>query len=480
MKSRYAATHRRSWREKTAAVLGVLSVVMMSGGLVLMTSGSAQATQDVHKSYVCKYTNTPGGGSELSQKGQNPIWVANSAIAGKDVLVSVGDRFGDGQGYSVVIVANTEKLTPEPAVGACPAPENPPAKTPVTPSYPSATDPSCRAAGELVVPSQPAGVVVTGGGADGAGPGTYTFEFAPDSTHVFPQGTDTSRTVTVQPQLSGDACPQEATSVTPAYPSVTPPSCTADGTLVVPSQPNGVSVSGGAANGSGPGTYTFTYAPASGSFVFPAGTDTSRTVTVQPKKAGTDCPSEVTQPTLVTPNAPSQTEPTCATAGSISAPAAQAGVVVTSTDLGNGTTRFDSAAATGYTFGAGNAQTVSHTVTAKPKKTGADCGEVQGVDDSANDPSTPTPAEPEVEGTSAGRTPAVKGAGVKGVAVKGTAAVRGTSAAVPNAVDAGLAGAPLTDVRVLVGQALLGGGLLLLAGAAWSGVGLRRRGDVPA
>ncbi|HET9759327.1 MAG TPA: hypothetical protein VFP51_06220 [Nocardioidaceae bacterium] len=465
-------------------MLGALSVVMMSGGLVLMTGGSAQAAQDIHKSYVCKYTNTPGGGSELSQRGQNPIWVDNSSIAGKDVPVSVGDRFGDGQGYSVVIVANTEKLTPEPPVSACPAPENPPAKTSVTPSYPSATDPSCQTAGRLVVPSQPAGVLVTGGGQDGAGPGTYTFEYAPDSTHVFPAGTDTSRTVTVLPQLSGDACPRAATSVTPAYPSATSPSCAAAGALVVPSQPAGVSVSGGAANGSGPGTYTFTYAPASASYVFPAGTDTTRTVTVLPQKAGADCPGEVEQPTLVTPNAPSQTEPTCTTAGSITAPAAQTGVVVTSTDLGNGATRFVSVPAAGYTFGAGNAQTVSQTVTAKPRQSGSACGEVQGVDEGVDDPSTPvTPStpEPEVEGTSAGRTPAVKGTHVSRTpVVKGTTAVRGTSAAVPNAVDAGLAGAPLTDVRVLVGQALLGGGLLLLAGAAWSGLGLRRRGDVPA
>jgi hypothetical protein len=140
--------------------------------------------------------------------------------------------------------------------------------------------------------------------------------------------------------------------------------------------------------------------------------------------------------------------------------------------------------AAGYTFGAGNAQTVSQTVTAKPRQSGSACGEVQGIDDAVGDPSTPvTPSrpEPEVEGTSAGRTPAVKGTHVSRTpVVKGTTAVRGTSAAVPNAVDAGLAGAPLTDVRVLVGQALLGGGLLLLAGAAWSGLGLRRRGDVPA
>ena len=182
-----------------------------------------------------------------------------------------------------------------------------------------------------------------------------------------------------------------------------------------------------------------------------------------------ECPNEEL-PTLVTPNAPSQTEPTCTTAGAITAPAAQTGVVVTSTDLGNGATRFDSAPASGYTFGAGNAQAVSHTVTAKPKKTGVECAEVEGVDESIDEPPTSTPNEPEVEGIDASRTPPVVRAPV----------VKGTEAFVPNAVDAGLAGAPLTDVRVLVGQALLGGGLLLLAGAAWSGLGLRRRGELQA
>jgi hypothetical protein len=395
-------TRRHSWRARTTAVLGALSVVMMSGGLVLMTSGSAQATQDdtIHKSYVCKYVNKPGGGTELDQTGQNPIWVDNHSIAGKDT-VAVGDKFADAHGYSVVIVANTDKLDPEPSLGACGEPEQPPATTSVTPSYPSATDPTCAAAGHLVVPSQP----------------------------------------------------------------------------------SGVTVSGGAADGSGPGSYTFTYAPASSSYVFPAGTATSKTVTVLGQKSGDECSSDV-QPTLVTPNAPSQTEPTCTTAGSITAPAAQTGVVVTSTDLGNGAKRFDSAPATGYTFGAGNAQSVSHTVTAKPKKTGAACAEVEGTDDSTDEPSTPTPGEPEVEGTNASRTPPVVKAPVVKAPVVKAPVVKGTSAvvpnAVPNAVDAGLAGAPLTDVRVLVGQALLGGGLLFLAGAAWSGLGLRRRGDLQA
>ena len=138
--------------------------------------------------------------------------------------------------------------------------------------------------------------------------------------------------------------------------------------------------------------------------------------------------------------------------------------------------------ATGYTFGAGNAQSVSHTVTAKPRKSGAVCAEVEGTDDSTDEPSTPTPDEPEIEGTNASRTPPVVKAPVVKAPVVKAPVVKGTSAvvpnAVPNAVDAGLAGAPLTDIRVLVGRALLGGGLLLLAGAAWSGLGLRRRGDV--
>ena len=213
-------------------------------------------------------------------------------------------------------------------------------------------------------------------------------------------------------------------------------------------------------------TTTTTYSFAEGAWHANAPTGVKASTGFRDATAG-ECPSNVQQPTLVSPNAPSQTEPTCTTAGSITAPAAQTGVVVTSTDLGHGARRFDSVPASGYTFGAGNAQSVSHTVTAKPRKSGAVCAEVEGTDDSTDEPSTPTPDEPEIEGTNASRTPPV---------VKGTSAV--VPNAVPNAVDAGLAGAPLTDVRVLVGRALLGGGLLLLAGAAWSGLGLRRRGDV--
>ncbi len=389
-------------------MLGALSVVMMSGGLVLMTSGSAQAS----------VTNT-------------------------DNVTICHDPQGNGNtgnGYTIETVDPFSIIKDSGHDGH---------------------------AGDIIP--------------------TFTYNFDQGSHHY--EGTYSGKNTDKASWIGSNcAAPAPKTSVSPNYPSATDPTCAAAGHLVVPSQPTGVTVSGGAADGSGPGSYTFTYAPASSSYVFPSGTATSKTVTVLAKKSGDECTNDV-QPTLVTPNAPSQTEPTCTTAGAITAPAAQTGVVVTSTDLGNGATRFDSVPATGYTFGAGNAQSVSHTVTAKPKKTGAGCAEVEGTDDSTGQPSTPTPDEPEVEGTNASRTPsAVKAPVVKAPVVKAHVAnapvVKGTSAvvpnAVPNAVDAGLAGAPLTDVRVLLGQALLGGGLLLLAGAAWSGLGLRRRGDLQA
>ncbi len=61
--------------------------------------------------------------------------------------------------------------------------------------------------------------------------------------------------------------------------------CSADGSLDVPEQPNGVLVS---AVGSAPGLVTLTFSPASG-FAFPAGTVTERTFDVPAKLTGTDC-----------------------------------------------------------------------------------------------------------------------------------------------------------------------------------------------
>ena len=109
------------------------------------------------------------------------------------------------------------------------------------------------------------------------------------------------------------------------------------------------------------------------------------------------------------------------------------------------------------------------TVPAGYTATNGVCAEVLGTEESAGPSENGN--DPEVEGISAGRSPAT---------VKGTeATVKGTSSVVPNAIDAGLAGAQ-SDVRLLVGQALVGVGLLLATASLWSGPGLRRRGGVQA
>ncbi len=77
-------------------------------------------------------------------------------------------------------------------------------------------------------------------------------------------------------------------SATPVYPAVTPATCTSAGALTVPTNPQNVTVTRTPETGSGPGTYTFTYAPTAG-FTFPAGTATTKTVTVPDQKSGATC-----------------------------------------------------------------------------------------------------------------------------------------------------------------------------------------------
>ncbi|MGN6722368.1 MAG: InlB B-repeat-containing protein [Marmoricola sp.] len=110
----------RSRSRTFAALLGVVGLILMSAGLSLVVQGSASAaTAKVHKSYVCKYVDKPGQPERL-QSGQNPIWVDNHSLLGYNGLVTVGQQFKDAQGRSVVIVANTVKLNPEPSISSCP------------------------------------------------------------------------------------------------------------------------------------------------------------------------------------------------------------------------------------------------------------------------------------------------------------------------------------------------------------------------
>jgi LPXTG-motif cell wall-anchored protein len=102
------------------------ALTMVFGASALLAPSANAAPTKVHKSYVCKYVGTPGENERL-QTGNNPIFVDNNSITketGKDT-VSVGDEFADKQGRSVVIVANTLKLDPEPTIKDCPAPDNP-------------------------------------------------------------------------------------------------------------------------------------------------------------------------------------------------------------------------------------------------------------------------------------------------------------------------------------------------------------------
>ncbi len=99
---------------------GVLTAVGV-GIVGMMPQASAASGDPIHKSYVCKYVGTPGVDERLQPSDQNPIFVDNSSLTGKDNLTFVGETFSDAQGRSVVIVANTGKLDPEPTVANCPA-----------------------------------------------------------------------------------------------------------------------------------------------------------------------------------------------------------------------------------------------------------------------------------------------------------------------------------------------------------------------
>lgn len=107
--------------KKTVAIAAASSISL--GAAMMLAAPAVQAKENdkkVHKSYVCKYVGTPGVDERL-QTGQNPIWVDNHSLTGeKDSLVKVGDTFSDKHGKSVVIIANTAKITPEPSVSLCP------------------------------------------------------------------------------------------------------------------------------------------------------------------------------------------------------------------------------------------------------------------------------------------------------------------------------------------------------------------------
>lgn len=143
-------------------LLATLGLLLASSGLAVLTGVSAGAEPPIHKSYVCKYVQKPGA-FELLQGGGNPIWVDNESMTGKDAAVTEGDRFSDGQILSVVIVANTAKLDPEPTAADCPTLEPPP-PTEVSAAAPTFRNPTCPAPTAGVVLPTTEGVTFTQSG----------------------------------------------------------------------------------------------------------------------------------------------------------------------------------------------------------------------------------------------------------------------------------------------------------------------------
>src|SRR3954468_4529014 len=112
-------SHDPSWKEVAMRKLLLVAVVAATAILPLHASLATPGTP--HKSYVCKYVGKPGVDERL-QTGQNPIFVDNAALLGGPGETFVGQEFKDAHGRSIVIVANTLKLDPEPDVSDCPSP----------------------------------------------------------------------------------------------------------------------------------------------------------------------------------------------------------------------------------------------------------------------------------------------------------------------------------------------------------------------
>lgn len=202
MKTRKNAA--RGWAKGIAA----LGVLVLSSGLAVMAAApsatAAPGDDDVNKSYVCKYKITPGG-TELIQTGQNPIWVGNSSIAGNDVPVANGDRFADAQGFSVVVIANSPKLDPEPGIEIC-EPGVPDEEIVADVTF---VDPTCENANEAsyVVTGDTANFTVTDPAAAPGAPITVTA--TANEGFVFAGGSDTySEDHTFGPalDLEGEPC----------------------------------------------------------------------------------------------------------------------------------------------------------------------------------------------------------------------------------------------------------------------------------
>ncbi|MCU1536397.1 MAG: hypothetical protein JWP82_748 [Humibacillus sp.] len=195
----------REARRRSAVLRLVGGTVAVGAALGLSTGvgavGAAPAAKDTpHKSYVCKYVSKPGQ-SERLQTGQNPIYVDNHSLLDYDGTVTVGQSFKDGQRRSVVIVANTPKLDPEPSVADCP-PVTPPTTTTTTTMPPTSTTTTTTMPPTTTITTTTMTTV----------PPTTTTTMPPTSTTTMPP---TSTTTTMPPTTTTTMPPTTTTSMPP-------------------------------------------------------------------------------------------------------------------------------------------------------------------------------------------------------------------------------------------------------------------------
>lgn len=165
----------------------------------------------------------------------------------------------------------------------------------VSAEAPSATDNTCTTPGHLVLPSEEGDGYHWAGQTDDT-PGDHALTAVADQGYQLTG--QTQWTVHVKAAGEGRTCgggenpgdpvdpvDPQATVVEPAYPSAGAATCSRDGKLMVPAQPEGVLMT---QSGTVPGDVTFTFAPAEG-YVFPEGTVTEVVVSVPAMLTGGDC-----------------------------------------------------------------------------------------------------------------------------------------------------------------------------------------------
>ncbi len=314
----------------------------------------------------------------------------------------------------------------------------------------------CGVQGTYTIPSTTGvrylldGKQVAAGAHQGPASGTITAEVA-DDTYVL-----ANPEFSYQLDVPAAAqCPPEVPRVTAVAPQVNPSTqCGSEGSYVIPATDgvqyylDGAPVAAGSHAGPASGTIT---AAAVGDHVL---TNPGFSFALD-LAAAVDCP---VPPTVVTPAAPQFTNPTCTDQGAATSFADTDAVDYTQTGLvaPGETVTVTAAPKPGHVFPAGFDATWSHTF---PTIASLQCGEVLGTETAVPRPTKHTHApRPHQQPT-----------------------VLGTEAVAPTAVDAGLASwprasAPQPSGSTLLGQALVGGGLLLLAAGGSLGFGRRRRG----